>query len=450
MFIFDEAHLIADAARGFELEWVLAMLHWKTRETSHRIVLLSAALGNRAEIKRWVDPDGEGKLYSSEWRGPRRLHALFYTDAQWEQPEYVPFSSANWPQRVLYPLVGRVQLRPAEGLSPREVGLTEPVGTLAFRVNEAGVPERQRHASSTQQYLMNAQIARGRRSRSRAYCRVHKTDGPSDGARIASHLNASRETRELTDFVSARRRADHPSVPLLPFRVAYHHAGLPTDVLEALEQALREERLLYLTATTTLTEGVNLPVKSVVLAETRYPGQDPAAQILGARLINAMGRAGRATKETEGWAIICKPGAPQREDFDRLRPADEDLTVTSRLATTEALEALAHSRRQPQGPPTQYLSITPPPSTTSLPLSGLFLQASTSSIRLQWQPTSTKPSARRLRSRSSRRALSSGGETLLISSVTRSLAQIPVRGSAGQGQERLWGALAGWTRSLRR
>jgi hypothetical protein len=45
MFIFDEAHLLTDPSRGFELEWILAMLHWRTRETSHRIVLLSAALG---------------------------------------------------------------------------------------------------------------------------------------------------------------------------------------------------------------------------------------------------------------------------------------------------------------------------------------------------------------------------------------------------------------------
>lgn len=86
---------------------------------------------------------------------------------------------------------------------------------------------------------------------------------------IAGHFT---ETRELANFARARLGEEHPLVPLLPFRAAYHHAGLPTDVLEALEQALREERLLYLPSTTTLTEGVNLPARSVVLAETRYPG----------------------------------------------------------------------------------------------------------------------------------------------------------------------------------
>lgn len=342
MFIFDEAHLIADPHRGFELEWILTMLHWRTRDTSHRIVLLSAALGNRAQLKAWIDPDDEGKLYSSEWRGPRRLHAVFYTDAQWQQPEHVPFRSPGWPQRVIYSLEGRVQLRPAEGLRPRQVQLTEPVGELAFRVNENGIREESPHSSSTRQYLMNAQIAAAVGAAGPVLVVVSTRPMTRQMAQaIASHLTKSSETRELTDFVRARLGDEHPLVALLPFRVAYHHAGLPTDVLEALEEALRQERLLYLTATTTLTEGVNLPVKSVVLAETRYPGQDPEAQVLGARLINAMGRAGRATKETEGWAIICKPGKPGPEDFARMHPADADLTVRSRLATSEALEAAA-------------------------------------------------------------------------------------------------------------
>lgn len=342
MFIFDEAHLVADPSRGFALEWVLAMLHWKTRETHHRMILLSAALGNRAEIKRWIDPDDDGRLFSSEWRGPRRLHAVFYTDALWGQPAYEDVASRDWPQRVRFPLVGRVQLRPAAGAGTHEVHFTEPVGTLAFRVDRNGQQEDTRHSSSTAQYEMNAQVVVAVGMAGPVLVVMSTRVMARQMARaVARHLEESRETRELTAFVRARLGDEHPLVPLLPRRVAYHHAGLPTDILEALEQGLREERLLYLTATTTLTEGVNLPVRSVVLAETRYEGQDPGAQILGARLINAMGRAGRATKESEGWVVVCKPGAPTPADFNRMRPVDEDLSVTSRLATADALEALA-------------------------------------------------------------------------------------------------------------
>lgn len=342
VFIFDEAHLVADPSRGFGLEWVLAMLHWKTRSSHHRIILLSAALGNRAEIKRWIDPDDSGRLFSSDWRGPRRLHAVYYTDALWGQPTYEPVASTNWPQRIRFPLEGRVQMRPAAGAGTHEVRLIEPVGSLAFRVDRDGQRETTRHSSSTSQYEMNAQVVVAVGAAGPVLVVMSTRVMARQMARaIAHHLEESRETRELTAFVSARLGDEHPLVPLLSKRVAYHHAGLPTDVLEALEQGLREERLLYLAATTTLTEGVNLPVRSVVLAETRYVGQDPGARILGARLINAMGRAGRATKESEGWVVVCKPGTPTSADFNRMRPVDEDLSVTSRLATSAALEALA-------------------------------------------------------------------------------------------------------------
>jgi DEAD/DEAH box helicase len=342
MFIFDEAQLIADPSRGFSLEWVLAMLHWRTRNTHHRMILLSAALGNRAEVKGWIDPEGTGRLFSSDWRGPRRLHAVFYTEAQWNRETYEDVSSPAWPRRVRYPLEGVVQLRPAEGLAAREVRVIEPVGTLAFRVDAEGRREATRHDSSTSQYEMNAHVVLAVGMAGPVLVVMSTRLMARQMARaIAGHLPESRETRELTAFVRARLGEEHPLVPLLPYRVAYHHAGLPSDVLEALEQALRTERLLFLAATTTLTEGVNLPVRSVVLAETRYEGQDPDAQILGARLINAMGRAGRATKESEGWVVLCKPGTPTPGDFSQMRPADEDLTVTSRLATREALAALA-------------------------------------------------------------------------------------------------------------
>ncbi len=333
MFIFDEAHLVADPHRGFGLEWVLALLNWKTRTSDHRLILLSAALGNRAQVMSWIDPDQTGHLFASEWRGPRRLHAVFYTDADWASPESEVVASAEWPERVRFPLRGRVQLRPAEAVQPREVAFTSPIGSLAFRVNRHGVRESQRHDSSTSQYIMNARIVEAVGHAGPVLVVMSTRLIARQMARAVSALvPASGATRELTAFVRARLGDEHPLVPLLPHRVAYHHAGLPTDILEALEEALRNEQLLYLTATTTLTEGVNLPVRTVVLAETRYEGQDPSSRILGARLINAMGRAGRATKESEGWVVVCKPGHPTRSDFDQMRSRWRNVAMSVRGA----------------------------------------------------------------------------------------------------------------------
>jgi Lhr-like helicase len=52
LFVFDEAHLIGDKGRGFTLEGALTYLHWRTRDTGHRIILMSAAIGNQAGLAR--------------------------------------------------------------------------------------------------------------------------------------------------------------------------------------------------------------------------------------------------------------------------------------------------------------------------------------------------------------------------------------------------------------
>jgi hypothetical protein len=122
--------------------------------------------------------------------------------------------------------------------------------------------------------------------------------------------------------------------------VAFHHAGLPTDVLEAIEEAVRQDRLGFLACTSSLTEGVNLPIRTVVIAETRYPGQDPDQQISGPRLVNALGRSGRAGRETEGWAVLVLAKKKEVTDFELLTPSQEDLNATSRLLTV-GLEAAA-------------------------------------------------------------------------------------------------------------
>ena len=148
-------------------------------------------------------------------------------------------------------------------------------------------------------------------------------------------------TRALTTLVRDHLGPDHPLVDVLPFGVAYHHGGLPTDVLEALEEGLRQSVLGWMVATSTLTEGVNLPVRTVVIAETRYDDQPVEAQLRGARLVNAMGRAGRATQESEGWVVLCLNARPEPADFAKLRPTDEELRVQSQLASPEALTELA-------------------------------------------------------------------------------------------------------------
>ncbi|MFD3416190.1 hypothetical protein [Streptomyces cyaneofuscatus] len=60
-----------------------------------------------------------------------------------------------------------------------------------------------------------------------------------------------------------------------------------------------------------------------------------------AELLNAIGRAGRAGRESEGWIFLTHPYPPRPAEFDSLSPDPEQLRVVSALLTGEALAELA-------------------------------------------------------------------------------------------------------------
>jgi aryl carrier-like protein len=343
LFVFDEVQLLAEQGRGFTLESLLAFLHWRTQDTPHRLVLLSAALGNRGQLMSWLDPDGEGLLLSSSWRGPRRLHAVFTTNIDWSRPTSTPVRTDRLPVRLFYPVLGRIRLRPAEDTRPHTLGFSEPLGTVAFRADRFGVRQRRREAGhSTPQYKMVARlVAALGHAGSVLVVTSTRTLTQSTALELATLVPEEPRARPLVDFVRQRLGPDHPLAATLLHGVAFHHAALPVDVLEELEEQLRSDIVRYMVCTTTLTEGVNLPVRTVVIHEVTWQDQPEDARLTGGRLLNALGRAGRAGRESEGWVVLVRAAAERDDDFDLLAPTDQQLEVRSRLLSPEALEALA-------------------------------------------------------------------------------------------------------------
>ena len=81
---------------------------------------------------------------------------------------------------------------------------------------------------------------------------------------------------------------------------------------------------------------------SVLIGDRGYRTADGYVTTLDApKLLNAVGRAGRAGRETEGWVVLSLNEQFSPQAFDPLTADDEDLTATSRLSTDDALEALA-------------------------------------------------------------------------------------------------------------
>jgi Helicase conserved C-terminal domain/HIRAN domain len=98
--------------------------------------------------------------------------------------------------------------------------------------------------------------------------------------------------------------------------IGVHFGNLPDPIRNAVESDFRQRKLRVLVATNTLAQGVNLPVKTVIMHSCWRWNQDARERITARDYWNIAGRAGRAGEETEGLVIHIKVNPSDQADFN--------------------------------------------------------------------------------------------------------------------------------------
>jgi superfamily II DNA/RNA helicase len=107
------------------------------------------------------------------------------------------------------------------------------------------------------------------------------------------------------DYLLLEYGADWVGTRALEAGAVLHHGDVPQETREVVEKLLRDEAVRLVFCTNTLAEGVNLPIRTLVLYSVQRRMPDGAAENLLARDIkNLVGRAGRAGTTTKG-LVVC-------------------------------------------------------------------------------------------------------------------------------------------------
>lgn len=119
------------------------------------------------------------------------------------------------------------------------------------------------------------------------------------------------KSRNLLSFEISKNSLgnNHEITNCLKRGIGIHFSSLPEPLKKAIEKDFREKRLDVLISTNTIAQGVNFPIKTIIVHNLIRDYRNFNSKISSRDFWNVVGRAGRAGTETEGQIIflLIKP-----------------------------------------------------------------------------------------------------------------------------------------------
>ena len=322
--ILDEGHVIEDRDRGVGYELLLTKL-LRRMVPEAKVLFVSAVISseNAADFAEWLCLNRQA-LIESQWRPARQLIGVYNAERD----------------RIEYPLEGPV----AGAAAPFVLGAASSHDYIDYtpklrRQKTVSFPNRAKGEIVAELAIKFARqgpvlifaTSRGNaESIARTIQRGLQLRRQTDDVEMPEPFSRARErpARAATEVASLWLGKDSLVTSLLTEGIGVHHAGLPDAVRKAVEADCRGGLLPVIVSTTTLAQGVNLPVKTVIVhsisryADDEGDGSGGMTEINSRELWNMIGRAGRATRETEGHVILAAKDTYQARQYERLLGRD--------------------------------------------------------------------------------------------------------------------------------
>jgi hypothetical protein len=292
LFVVDEGHLLGSSPRDVRNELYLEHLRVRAAGTGARFLLLSAVLPNADQIAGWIAGDS-ANVGTSAWRPSLERFGLLQWDGAKARIDWRGDQPSFNPQFVVAtPTSARAKAR----LFPNKK--TEAVAAAAVRLWAGERPV----MIFVAQAQWVAGMAKSTLEALRLAGRVVPHDWPEHEWKVFEALCEEELPPGAIELIAARSG------------VICHSNNLPSQVRLAMEHLMRSRAPRIVIATSTLAQGVNIGVNTVIVSSAMQ-GQN---QYLGSRdFWNIAGRAGRAFVDVEGKILYAidrtKPGPGGRE-----------------------------------------------------------------------------------------------------------------------------------------
>ena len=301
--ICDEGHLLDGEGRGVALELLLARMRARRNPGAPRFVFVSAIVPNVEEINAWLG-GADRSVVRSTYRPALAEFAMLRPSGAGVNTSVTLLMHPHEPAPVSYPIRAFLTRRDFSYINPAS-GRTRTYPFVSIKAQAVAAGRKALGMGMAVLFAANKRGRQGaiglaeelleqlRHGLPLPDPRAHVPDGALEPA--VAYLRA-----EYDDAWVGTRALTAGAV--------LHHGDIPQETREVLEGLLRGGVVRFAVCTNTLAEGVNLPVRTLVLysVQRRNPG-GRATDLLTRDIKNLVGRAGRAGATTAGLVICANP-----------------------------------------------------------------------------------------------------------------------------------------------
>ena len=292
LIIFDEGHQFDSGTRGITYELLLTSLRSMLPIEAQK-VFISAVISNVKAVGEWLNGAGSEVVTGTNL-----------------MPTFKSVGFASWLDQL-----GRIEYVSNDDVEKREFFVPRVIES--FKLNNKPHERKDRifpEKSDGQtialflgfKLVSNGSVAIfcGRKSTASSICEK-ALDAIERGIPLNLPIQFSDKAEAQRLFYLHERNlgSDAHATKSALHGIYSHHGNTPHGIRLAVEHAMREELIRFVICTSTLAQGVNLPIRYLIVT-TVYQGPE---QIKVRDFHNLIGRAGRAGMHTEGSILFADP-----------------------------------------------------------------------------------------------------------------------------------------------